>query len=49
MSGDIIPAADKNWNLLVLLLQIMNVVFSPSPTAGMTVELSHLIAEHQNY
>lgn len=45
--GDIIPAGNKNWNFLLLLLQIMNIVFSPSLTLGMTIYLKHLIVEHQ--
>lgn len=44
--GDIIPAGNKNWNLLLLLLQIMNIVFSPSLTLGMTIYLKHLIVDH---
>lgn len=44
--GDIIPAGNKNWNLLLLLLQIMNTVFSPTLTHGMTIYLKHLIADH---
>lgn len=45
--GDIIPAGNKNWNLLLLLLQIMNIVFSPSLTLSMAIYLKHLIVEHQ--
>lgn len=44
--GDIVPAGNKNWNLLLLLLEIMNIVFSPSLTQGMTVYLKHLIIDH---
>lgn len=44
--GDIIPAGNKNWNLLLLLLQIMNIVFSPSLTLGITIYLKHLIVDH---
>lgn len=44
--GDIIPAENEHWHLLLLLLQIMNIVFSPSLTVGMTVYLKHLIADH---
>lgn len=44
--GDVVPLANQNWNLLLLLLQIMNIIFSPSITYGMTVVLKHLIHEH---
>ena len=44
--GDIVPEGDQNWTLLLLLLQIVNIIFSPSVTVGMTVHLKHLIIEH---
>ena len=44
--GDIIPAGNQNWNLLLLLLKIVNIVFSPSLTLGMTAYLKHLIVDH---
>lgn len=44
--GDLIHEENKNWNLLLLLLQILNIVFSPSLTLGMTIYLKHLIVEH---
>ena len=44
--GDIVPAGNKNWLLLLILLQIINIIFSPSVTLGMTVLLKHLIMEH---
>ncbi|RVE61678.1 hypothetical protein OJAV_G00174850 [Oryzias javanicus] len=44
--GDIIPAGNKHWELLLLLLQIMNIVFSPSLTLGMTLYLKNLIVDH---
>ncbi|XP_038137605.1 uncharacterized protein LOC119781269 [Cyprinodon tularosa] len=44
--GDIVPKGDQNWSLLLLLLQIINIIFSPSLTMGMTVYLKHLIMEH---
>ncbi|XP_051947286.1 uncharacterized protein LOC127618717 [Xyrauchen texanus] len=44
--GDIVPPSHKHWSLLLLLLQIMNIVFSPCLTLGMTVYLKHLIADH---
>ena len=44
--GDIVPEGNQNWFLLLLLLQIINIIFSPSVTLGMTVLLKHLIMEH---
>lgn len=44
--GDLFPAENEYWHLLLLLLQIMNIVFSPSLTVGMTVYLKNLIADH---
>ncbi|XP_050988379.1 uncharacterized protein LOC127179124 [Labeo rohita] len=44
--GDIVPQDDEHWQLLLLLLQIVNIVFSPVLTEGLTVYLKHLIAEH---
>ena len=35
-----------HWHLLLLLLNIINIVFSYSITEGMTVYLKHLIIEH---
>lgn len=44
--GDLVPPGNPNWNLLLILLQIINIVFSPVVTYGMTVFLKHLISEH---
>lgn len=44
--GDIVSDDDEHWTLMLLLLQIINIVFSPSVTVGMTVHLKHLIMEH---
>lgn len=44
--GDIIPLGDKNWHLLLLLLKILNLVFSPCISKGMTVHLKYLIIQH---
>lgn len=46
--GDIVPEGNQNWLLLLLLLQIINIIFSPSVTLGMTVLLKHLIMEHHD-
>lgn len=44
--GDLVPEDDLHWHLLLLLLKIINIVFSYSITEGMTVYLKHLIIEH---
>ncbi|XP_025765360.1 uncharacterized protein LOC109203258 isoform X2 [Oreochromis niloticus] len=44
--GDLLPEGNPNWTLLLLLLQIINIIFSPSLTLGMTIHLKHLIIEH---
>lgn len=44
--GDVIPQGNLHWYLLLLLLQVINIVFSPSVTEGMTVFLKHLIKDH---
>ncbi|XP_038569888.1 uncharacterized protein LOC119899416 [Micropterus salmoides] len=44
--GDLVQRDDKHWHLLLLLLQIVNIVFSPVLTEGMTIYLNFLIIEH---
>lgn len=44
--GDVVPEGDRHWHLLLLLLHIVNIVFSPCITEGMTVFLKHLVEEH---
>lgn len=44
--GDLVSPNDQSWYLLLLLLQIVNIVFSPTLTKGITIFLKHLIAEH---
>ncbi len=44
--GDLVPPGNPNWNLLLILLHIINIVFSPVVTYGMTVFFKHLISEH---
>lgn len=46
--GDLVPEGNQNWALLLLLLQIINIIFCPSVTLGMTVHLKHLIMEHHD-
>ncbi|XP_045079176.1 uncharacterized protein LOC123491654 isoform X2 [Coregonus clupeaformis] len=44
--GDLIQSDDQHWHLLLLLLHIVNIVFSPVLTEGMTIYLKHLIIDH---
>lgn len=44
--GDVVGEGDSHWQLLLLLLQIINIIFSPKITDGMTICLKHLIVEH---
>lgn len=46
MFGDIVPEENEHWCLLLLLIQIVNIIFSPVLTEGLTVYLKHLIGEH---
>ncbi|KAI7808364.1 hypothetical protein IRJ41_002977 [Triplophysa rosa] len=44
--GDLVQRDDEHWHLLILLLHIANVAFSPVQTDGMTTFLKYLIIEH---
>lgn len=44
--GDLVTSTDQHWGLLILLLQIMNIVFSPMLSQDLCVYLKHLIVEH---
>lgn len=44
--GDVVSEEDEHWNLLLLLLDIVKIIFSPSITEGVTVYLRYLIEEH---
>ena len=44
--GDLFQTGDGYWRLLLLLLQIVNIVFSPVLSEGMTIHLKHLIIDH---
>lgn len=46
MLGNVASRDDGCWNLLLLLIQIVNIVFSPILTHGMTCYLKHLILDH---
>ncbi|XP_026061788.1 uncharacterized protein LOC113045572 isoform X2 [Carassius auratus] len=44
--GDVVPVGDKHWHLMLLLLHIVNIIFSPCISEGMIIFLKHLIKEH---
>lgn len=44
--GDVVPEGDKHWHLMLLLLQIVDIVFSHCISEGMIIFLKHLIVEH---
>lgn len=44
--GDLVTPTDQHWGLLLLLLQIINIVFSPMLSQGLCVYLKHLIVDH---
>lgn len=44
--GDLVQGDNEYWHLLMLLLQIVNIVFSPILTTGMTVFPKHIIIDH---
>ena len=44
--GDLVCRDDPHWYLLLLLLQIADIVFSPMLSTGITIYLKHLISEH---
>ncbi|KAL7882947.1 hypothetical protein SRHO_G00006050 [Serrasalmus rhombeus] len=44
--GDLVTSTDQHWDLLLLLLQIGNIIFSPMLSQGLCVYLKHLIVEH---
>lgn len=44
--GDLVQIGNEYWHLLLLLLQIVNIVFSPILTNGMTIFLKHIIVDH---
>lgn len=46
--GDLFENNDSVWHLLLLLLQIVYIVFSPHITEGMVCFLKHLITDHHN-
>lgn len=44
--GDLVDMDNDYWRLILLLIQIVNIVFSPVVTQGMTYFLKHLISDH---
>ncbi|XP_065653377.1 uncharacterized protein LOC136080528 [Hydra vulgaris] len=48
--GHKFPRDEPYWNLLLLLMDILDIVFAPKVNVGLASYLSHLIAEHhQSY
>lgn len=45
---DLVDTDNGYWNLILLLIQIVNIVFSPVVTQGMTYFLKHFISDHHN-
>lgn len=46
--GDVIERVNDHWNLLLLFIQIVNIVFSPIVTDVILCFLKHLIWDHHN-
>lgn len=46
--GDLVHPNDLHWYLFILLLRIVNIVFSSVISTGITIYLKHLIAEHHS-
>lgn len=46
--GDVVERDNNRWNLVLLLLKIVNTIFSPIITDGMVCYLKHLIFDHHN-
>ena len=44
--GDVIERDNSHWNLLLILIQIVNIVFSPVLSDGMVCYLKHLTCDH---
>lgn len=49
MMGDLVPEDDEHWELLILLLKCMDIIFSPVISRGDTVYLKHLIQDHHQH
>ena len=48
MIGDLIPNDNKEWELLIVLLMCMEIIFSPSVTLAATRYLSQIIEDHHS-
>ena len=48
MIGDLVPEENKYWELLLLLLECMELIFSPSLTPEVTIYLAAIIDEHHS-
>lgn len=49
MIGDLIPEDDQYFELLLMLLDCMLIIFSPSVSKGATYYLKHLITDHHEH
>ena len=47
--GFSVPREQPHWNLLLMLLDIMDIVFAPALTESLVHFLSHLVEEHHSY
>ncbi|XP_031334990.1 uncharacterized protein LOC116164880 [Photinus pyralis] len=45
---DVIPKCDERWNIITLLLEIMNISFAPIIPVAMTYVLENLICKHHH-
>ncbi|KAJ8031983.1 hypothetical protein HOLleu_25374 [Holothuria leucospilota] len=48
MLGDLVPEEDKHWDLLLVLLDCMDLIFSPVINNGDTKYLEQLIRDHHS-
>lgn len=49
MMGDLVPQDNDKWQVIVLLLQCMDIIFSPCVSKGETYYLKQLIQDHHQY
>ncbi|KAJ8029948.1 hypothetical protein HOLleu_29486 [Holothuria leucospilota] len=49
MMGDLVPEDDEHWELLLLLAQCMDIIFSPVISVGDTIYLQELIRDHHSH
>lgn len=46
--GDRVPVTDNAWTVFLLLLEVMDIVFSPVTTLPMTNVLDAIVADHHS-